>query len=426
MGETTAKVLIVDDEDNVQRALRRELHGEPYEVFCASSGEEGLIVAAEHRPEVIISDYRMPGLTGVEFLSSAREMLPDTLGILLTGQASMDAVIAAINQARAYRFLTKPWDKMQLLQTIRDAVSHYRLVDENRRLHAEVQTQNETLQMINTTLEQKVKERTAELQEKNERLTRMDRMKSDFLAIAGHELRTPLSVMAGYAQMLQDTGDQLDDLQKKTMYDQIAGGAERLSTITDQILDMAREERIVTLLRRQDCHVGGLIDRVVDGCRTFLEARGQSIALDVPGDLPVITADPNGVTDVLTNLLLNAIRFTQDGGSIVVGAGAGAGADEVLTYVQDNGLGIPKDEQDRIFEPFYEVGSALHHSSGRIEFQSKSMGLGLAIAKSIVARHGGRIAVDSEPDAGSTFTVYWPCAGSLEGVAAGVVREHPE
>ena len=402
-----ARVLIVDDEENVLRALKRELRGEPYEVFSATSGEEGLRIAVEYHPDVVISDYRMPGLTGVEFLSSLKEMLPQTLGILLTGQASMDAVISAINEARAYRFLTKPWDKLQLLQTVRDAISYYRLLEENRRLQEEVRAQNETLQKVNATLEEKVKERTQELAEKNDRLTKMDRMKSDFLAIAGHELRTPLSVIAGYAQMLQDAAEQFEESQKSMLYDQIVNGAERLAEVTDQILDMAREEHIVPLLSKSESSVDDLIQEVADGCRMFVERRSQTLTLDVAGGLPTVCVDQNGFRDVLTNLLLNAIRFTEDGGSIVLGARCDA--EGIATYVQDTGVGIPQEEQEHVFEPFYEVGSSLHHSSGKIEFQSKSLGLGLAIAKSIVVRHGGSIDLESEPDVGSTFTAFWPC-----------------
>ena len=162
MGET---ILCVDDEVNVLRVLKRIFTYEGYEVFLAASGEEGLQSLEQVSVPVIISDYRMPGMSGVEFLEKARERSPDSIRIMLTGYADTTTAIDSINKGHVYRFLTKPWDENDLRITVKEAVRLYHLLVENRELHRQVIEQNEQLRMLNATLEQKVEERTRDLRE---------------------------------------------------------------------------------------------------------------------------------------------------------------------------------------------------------------------------------------------------------------------
>ncbi|MDO3377417.1 HD domain-containing phosphohydrolase [Geoalkalibacter halelectricus] len=169
--EIPLNILFVDDEPNILTALRRLLMDEDFGVLTAASGYEGLeVLKTSTEVGVIVSDQRMPGMTGVEFLEQARGVAPQALRILLTGYADMEATIAAINRGGAYRYLTKPWDDQALLMTLREAATQYRLRRENERLNQIVSRQNEELRQWNGRLKSRVLEQTAEIRKKNEEL----------------------------------------------------------------------------------------------------------------------------------------------------------------------------------------------------------------------------------------------------------------
>ncbi|WP_298437002.1 HD domain-containing phosphohydrolase [Geobacter sp.] len=176
------RVLFVDDEENILKALQRLLMDEDFEILTASSAEEGLrLMLANDNVGLIVSDQRMPGVTGVQFLEQAKEMVPDALRIMLTGYADISATVDAINRGGAYRYITKPWSEDELVQTIRDAVRQYRLVLENRRLAAIVSRQNEELQEWNANLKQRVLDQTVELRKKQEALQAYnERLRTNF------------------------------------------------------------------------------------------------------------------------------------------------------------------------------------------------------------------------------------------------------
>ena len=166
------KILLVDDEVNITKSLRRLLSQvDLYEVLIGNSGDEGLALIRENLDiGVIISDQRMPQMTGVEFLKEALKMVPDAIRILLTGYADIEASIAAINQGAVFRYLSKPWQDDELLATIAEAVEHYQLVSENKRLNALVAKQNAELQDWNSRLKQRVLDQTSQIRAKSESL----------------------------------------------------------------------------------------------------------------------------------------------------------------------------------------------------------------------------------------------------------------
>ncbi len=177
------KILLVDDEVNITKSLRRLLTQlDEYEILIGNSGAEGLELIRENADiGVIISDQRMPQMTGVEFLGEARKLVPDAIRILLTGYADIEASIAAINQGAVFRYLSKPWKDDDLLATIAEAAEHFRLVRENKRLNALVAKQNAELQDWNSRLKQRVLDQTSQI-----------RAKSDALAEKNQQLRSGL------------------------------------------------------------------------------------------------------------------------------------------------------------------------------------------------------------------------------------------
>lgn len=156
-------LLLVDDEINIIHALKRTLRADNYIILSANSGEEGLALLAKHEVGVIISDQRMPHMTGVEFLRKVKTLYPKTLRIVLSGYTELESVTKAINEGAIYKFLTKPWDDELLRDNIREAFQYYEMEQENLRLTKELQSANDELSLLNQNLEQKVADKTREI-----------------------------------------------------------------------------------------------------------------------------------------------------------------------------------------------------------------------------------------------------------------------
>jgi response regulator RpfG family c-di-GMP phosphodiesterase len=157
-------ILFVDDEEHILKSLRRLLRKEPYRFYLADSGEAGLKLLEENPDiQMVVSDQRMPGMCGTEFLAKVKEKYPDTVRIVLSGYAEPHAVMDAINQGEVFRFIAKPWDDESLKTTIRQCLDHYDIVMENRRLTEQTIQQMEQLQNLNQLLENSVQERTHSL-----------------------------------------------------------------------------------------------------------------------------------------------------------------------------------------------------------------------------------------------------------------------
>jgi putative nucleotidyltransferase with HDIG domain len=163
----TPGVLFVDDEVNILKALTRLFRQEPLRVYTASSAGDALALLASEPIQVVVSDQRMPGVTGVKLLAQVREQFPEVVRIMLTGYTEIDVAVEAINHGEIWRMLTKPWNDQELRVTVRQALDDWSMRDEIRRLDRVTQAQNSALQEMNASLERKVDERTAELHRKN-------------------------------------------------------------------------------------------------------------------------------------------------------------------------------------------------------------------------------------------------------------------
>lgn len=171
--QNTLAVLFVDDEENVLRSLSRLFLDEPFVLLTAGSGQKGLEVLKEHDVAVIVSDQRMPGMSGAEFLARSREIRPDAVRMVLTGYADVSAAMDAINRGGAFRYITKPWNDEDLVHAVHDAIERYRLAAENRRLTALTIRQNEELKKWSSELELYVQQQTIDLSRRNKELEQL-------------------------------------------------------------------------------------------------------------------------------------------------------------------------------------------------------------------------------------------------------------
>lgn len=170
MTDKRHTILCVDDEGNILSALKRSLRKEKYKLLLASNGAEGLKVLSENEVQLVMSDQRMPGMDGTEFLSKVREGFPDVIRIILTGYTDVDSITEAINQGNIYKFFLKPWNDQHLKLEIEKALEQYDLIQTNKQLHETVVEQNAKLRKINENLESLVQERTMHLEVQNQAL----------------------------------------------------------------------------------------------------------------------------------------------------------------------------------------------------------------------------------------------------------------
>lgn len=221
-------LLFVDDEQNVLNSLERLFEDEGYEILTALGGAEALEKLDAKRVSLVISDYRMPVMNGVEFLQQVKAKVPDTMRIMLTGFADMEATIESINKSAVHRYVTKPWNDEELQSIVKDSLRQYELVEENKRLSELLENQNKELKDLNDNLERKVEERTREIQEKNKKLEELyTRLDKNFVETAriilkvlelkepglGHHSKRVAALATLIARELSMSPDQIGDIE---------------------------------------------------------------------------------------------------------------------------------------------------------------------------------------------------------------------
>ena len=223
------------------------------------------------------------------------------------------------------------------------------------------------------------------------RFREAEEMKSTFVSVVSHELKTPVALIKGYAGTLrrEDACWDADTLNEGLAI--IEEESDRLAGLIDNLLDASRIQAGVLKLERGEMHVSDLARKVVEGFR--LQTDAHQLELEFAQDLPLVLADEERVRQVLNNLVDNAIKYSPEGGTVRVGGWSEPG--QVVVYVADQGIGIPSGEQERLFQRFYRVDSSMRR-------RTQGAGLGLFLAKAIVEAHGGRIWLRSEVSKGTT------------------------
>lgn len=267
-------------------------------------------------------------------------------------------------------------------------------------------------------LETIVQERTAALNEATHTLEVLNQSKADFINVMGHELRTPLTVIRGYNQLLAGMEPIKSNPEIKVMFSGMLIGVDRMYEMINLLLDIARIDADVLSLGQGTFSIAYSIKRVCAEAEKQIEKRDLTLLVDDFSMLPHISADPEMMHKLFYHLLMNAIKYTPDGGKIDI-SGMETVDDEGKTAVEitihDTGIGIDKKHQDVIFEKFFRTGELSLHSSGRTKFKGGGAGLGLAIAQGIAQAHGGKIWVESdghdeEQLPGSIFHVRLPAS----------------
>jgi signal transduction histidine kinase len=399
MGVTRPTLLVVDDEPEVLRSVHDLLRLD-YRVLTSIRGADALQILDAPGPiHVVLSDQRMPGMTGVEVLRHAKQVRPEATRLLFTAYADISAVIDAINQGSVFHYITKPWEPEELQTVIRQAVERHDLIVEKARL-------------------------LAELKESNQRLAEANRLKSAFIEVASHELNTPVAVVLGMTELWKAALSDEASAAQRGWVERVHLAARRLAATIERMFKLIRADEFGKTLDLKPTALAPLIEGVVAELQPFLEVRAQRVTLDLAPDLGTAEVDPAKLADILTNLFVNAIKFTPDGGTIrisarPVGDGEGDGEDRVRFRVVDEGVGIQPADRPHLFQPFFTGFDTMHHSSGDFQFCKRGIGLGLCLVKTFVELHGGGVNFDSVPGRGTTFEFTIPRLSPMSREARG-------
>jgi signal transduction histidine kinase len=360
-------VLVVDDEPAHLRALERALAGLA-QVKTAASGEAALPLLRDVC--LVISDQRMGGMSGVEFLEHARNRCPTAILILLTAFADIDALQRAVNRIGIYHYLEKPWSLSELRQVVQRGLERSALERQRRRL--------------------------------TEELRREADYKNRLLSILAHELGTPVHIAVNTVGLLLE---QPLEQETRRWVEALRRAADRLARGVGQ---MQRASRIacedLRLCRRQ-VDLSEIAGRALEALRAACGDRALDFSETRPPRGVWIPGDREWLHHLVWNLLTNAVRFTPDGGRIALESGADGDAGWLI--VRDTGIGLPDDGD--LFVPFSAAcGDPVLHGSGWLRFGARGLGLGLALSKRVVDAHGGAIAIASENGQGTECRVTLP------------------
>lgn len=387
-------ILVIDDEIAIRESISDFLEDSGYSVIQAEDGSVGLKAFRSMKPDVILVDLRMPVVDGLDVLANVSKESPDTPIIVVSGTGVLEDAIEALRLG-AWDYLTKPIYDMAVLQhSINKALERADLIRENLR-HKEY-------------LEEMVKSRTADLEKRTEELLKAkelaeaaNRAKSMFLTTISHELRTPMNGVLGMAQLALETD--LDDEQSKFL-EVILQSGRALLKILNEILDLSRIEAQKTKIEHISFDLGETVESIIHLFSGSADTTGILLDCRIPMEIPtLLIGDPNRLTQILSNLLANALKFTEKGKVRLTIQSENESNDKVnlLFCVTDTGIGISEEKISSIFKPFTQIdNSTTRKYSGT--------GLGLTIVKNLIELMKGKIWVESDVGVGSKFWVKLP------------------
>lgn len=363
-------LLVVDDELGMRMAVGRALEGYrfhmhdiqgsvSFNIAMACTGEEALEAVAAGPPDILLLDYKLPGISGLDVLQHVAENDVDCLTVMITAYASLETAVTATKRG-AYDFLAKPFTPDELKSVIHKTARHLMLRRQARKLAAEKR-----------------------------------RVRFELTSVVAHELKAPLCAIEGYLYLLRDkpAGNNLDAYEQAIDRSIIRlGGMRKL--ITD-LLDLTRLESGQKKRELADVDLCEVARSAIETVTPEADARGIAIKLHAP-DAALVWGDHGELEIICNNLLTNAVKYNRDDGRVDVTIGDDG--QTITLDVKDTGIGMSKEESAKLFYEFVRI-------KNKKTRDIMGTGLGLSILKKIALLYDGHVSVESEPDVGSTFTV---------------------
>ncbi len=366
----TARILVVDDEAGMRQLLTQEFSAQGYEVEVAPDGPEALRKFDQQAFQLVLCDINMPQMGGLEILEQIRKRDTDTEVIMMTGYATVENAVKAMKKG-AYDFVQKPFNLDELLALVEKSL--------------------EKSELRRTILELRATKR--KLEETQMQLVQSERLAGIGQLAAGvaHELNNPLSGVMGFTQLLLEssglTSEQKKDLE--TIYTQ----SQRCRAIIQNLLQFSRRKDP----KKEELDLVPVIEATLELVKYEFSTSDIEVIRKCPRSLPLVYGDVHQLQQVFLNVLTNARQAMEGRRKSVLEIEAGHTPQSVFVRFKDNGVGIPKDVQDKIFDPFFTTKPV-----------GKGTGLGLSICYGIVQQHQGTLRVDSDAGTGATFILELP------------------
>ncbi|MFB0517994.1 MAG: response regulator [Acidobacteriota bacterium] len=360
------KILIIDDEASIRDSCSQVLSKEGYVTETAEDGSIGLEKVRKAKPDLVLVDLKMPGISGMEVLESLKELDPDIVSIVITGYATIESAVEAMKLG-AYDYIPKPFTPDELRLITRRGLEKRRLLLETATLR----------------------------QEKKQ-------MEENFISLVTHELRSPLIAVKQYFDVILD--EEISGRLKNKQKEMLGRASQRIDGLMKLVNDWLqmmgiKEDEIAK--RSQDFDLKPLLKEAVELLKPLADTSEVALQLKPIDDIPRAHGDKLTIIHIFLNILGNGIKYNRKGGKVTVSVREDG---ELLAVdVADTGMGIPEESLPLIFDQFYRV-------RGKGTRKLIGTGLGLSIARRIVEAHKGQIKVQSTLGQGSTFTVLLPRA----------------
>lgn len=383
--ETKGNILVIDDEAGMRQGCQRTLEPHGFTVETAATAEEGLQKVRQGNFDLVLLDVMMPDGRGTDLLAPIHAHDPDIVCVVITGYATVELAVDAIRQG-AYDFIPKPFTGDLLRITVDQGLERRRLSLESQRLHA-------------------LEQQAAELARAREDLERLDRFKTSFMLTVAHELRAPLTAIQSFLLAVLK-GYIPREQQEKTLRRAIER-AQELLDIVDDLLNLAVVKEEQEIRKREVLSLADSLEKVSSLLKAQADEKGIAYSVEIR-QRPLVTANPDQMVQLWTNLISNAIKYTPEGGTVRVTLEQTE--EWAIGTVEDTGIGIAPEDQAHIFEEFYRTPQAK-------EMEARGTGLGLPLVKRIVEGLEGTLAVESQSGHGSRFSFRLPT--TAEGQAEG-------
>lgn len=381
------KILIVDDNPHDRELLTNILlsSSEKYDICQAVSGKSALETVDQDPPDIILLDIQMTDTNGFEFLKKFNNRKDRFIPVLLVSAFTGENDRLEGLKLGATDFINKPFIPEEIIARIAVQIKLKKVHEKSKWI---TEKTNEGIKLL-----------YKELEKQSQELKKLDSLKSDFISTVSHELRTPLAIIRqGVSLLHRKILGEVNDKQSEVLVDVIES-VDRLVNIINDILDISKLEAGKVKLNKAEVVVSEFMVKLIKQFQIKAQLKDITLTTDFPEDLPSLLGDKDKLIQVVTNLIANAIKFTSQGGKIIVSAKATG--DFVQLAISDTGVGISKEDVVKLFDKFQQFG----RKDGPGE---KGTGLGLAISKQIVELHEGTIWAESEIGKGSTFYIAIP------------------
>ena len=358
-----ATVLVIDDERAMRDSCCQVLAKDGYLAETAVDGDTGLQKIRELKPDLVLVDLKMPGMSGMELLEKVADIDPNIVCVVITGYATIESAVEAMKRD-AYDFLPKPFTPDQLRIIIERGLERRRFTIESIRLQQEKEI-----------------------------------MRENFITLVSHQLRSPLTSVKQYFGVILGGFEGEVNGKQKEMIERAGKYIDDLLQLINDWLDMSRIEAGDITERFKPVALAQVLSEILELLKPSAEAKKVTLNLNSPNSLPTVNGDRGSLKQAFTNLISNGINYNHEGGMVIVTVVEDI--DDLVVEISDTGIGISKDNLHFIFEEFFRVKSKETRGV-------RGSGLGLPITKRIIEAHDGSIKVSSEPDKGSTFCILLP------------------